>query len=91
MKLLVAGELGTDGTCAVGDDYQGVAMTLIDSMSTLAVLGNASEFQKQAHWLTHHVSAFPAPDQIGFNVLGATIEGLHIRLVECCPSIGALF
>ena len=51
-----AGELGTDGTGAVGQDYQGVAMTLIDSMSTLAVLGNASEFQRQVHWLTHHVS-----------------------------------
>ena len=52
-----AGELGTDGTYTVGEDYQGVAMTLIDSMSTLAVLGNASEFQRQVHWLTHHVSS----------------------------------
>lgn len=50
------GELGTDGSCNVGEDYQGVAMTLIDSMSTLAVLGNASEFEKQVHWLIHHVS-----------------------------------
>ena len=31
-------------------------MTLIDSLSTLAVLGNSSEFQKQVRWLIENVS-----------------------------------
>ena len=49
------GELGTDGTHKASKEYQGVAMTLIDTMSTLAILGNASEFQKNMHWLIHNV------------------------------------
>jgi len=57
LRSFCAGELGTDGTCKISDKYQGVAMTLIDSLSTLAVLGNSSEFQKQVRWLINNVSS----------------------------------
>lgn len=68
-----AGELGTNGNGTMGADYQGVAMTLIDSMSTLAVLGNASEFQKQVHWLTQHVSRACLPSMVA--AVNATVMG----------------
>ena len=36
--------------------YNGVALTLIDSLDTLAVLGNASEFARGVRWVGGHVS-----------------------------------
>ena len=36
--------------------YSGVALTLIDSLDTLAVLGNATEFAKGVRWVGAHVS-----------------------------------
>lgn len=39
-----------------GSTYSGVAMTLIDSLSTLAVLGNKTEFEKSVLWLDSHIS-----------------------------------
>ena len=36
--------------------YSGVALTLIDSLDTLAVLGNASEFSWAVRWVSTHVS-----------------------------------
>lgn len=36
--------------------YNGVALTLIDSLDTLAVLGNRSEFARGVRWVSTHVS-----------------------------------
>ncbi len=36
--------------------YKGVALTLIDSLSTLAVLGNATEFTRAVRWLETNLS-----------------------------------
>jgi mannosidase alpha-like ER degradation enhancer 1 len=38
------------------EGYKGVALTLIDSLDTLAVLGNASEFAWAVRWVEAHVS-----------------------------------
>ena len=70
---MLPGELGTDGTHKVSEEYQGVAMTLIDTMSTLAILGNASEFQKNMHWLTNNVG----PPFLAELVTTATIPDLR--------------
>ena len=45
------GELGNLNLEHLSDSYQGVAMTLIDSLSTLAVLGDAAEFASSVEWL----------------------------------------
>jgi mannosidase alpha-like ER degradation enhancer 1 len=45
------GELGNLNREHLSEEYRGVALTLIDSMSTLAVLGNTSEFAKNVRWL----------------------------------------
>ena len=37
-------------------NYSGVALTLIDALDTLAVLGNASEFAWGVEWVQEHVS-----------------------------------
>ena len=37
------------------EQYQGVALTLIDSLSTLAVVGNQSEFEKGVWWIAEQV------------------------------------
>jgi hypothetical protein len=50
-----AGELGNLNREFLNSSYQGVAMTLIDSLSSLAVLGNRSEFAKNVYWLSRHV------------------------------------
>jgi hypothetical protein len=36
--------------------YSGVAMTLIDSLDTLAVVGNRSEFVRAVRWIGRHVT-----------------------------------
>lgn len=38
------------------EGYAGVALTLIDSLDTLAVLGNASEFAWGVRWVGQHVT-----------------------------------
>ena len=43
----------------ISSEYQGVAMTLIDTISTLAVLGNSSEFQRNVNWLVRNVRPLP--------------------------------
>ena len=47
-------ELGADSPTRSG--YHGVALTLIDSLDTLAVLGNASEFAWAVRWVSENVS-----------------------------------
>ena len=36
--------------------YSGVALTLIDSLDTLAIAGNVSEFERGVRWVSEHVS-----------------------------------
>ncbi len=36
------------------EEYDGVAMSLIESLSTLAVVGNTTEFTKSVDWLSKH-------------------------------------
>ncbi|DBA85723.1 TPA: hypothetical protein ACH3X1_005291 [Trebouxia sp. C0004] len=50
------GEFGNPNPPQCHQGYQGVALTLIDSLSTLAVIGNQSEFEKGVWWLAHEVS-----------------------------------
>eukprot|EP00884_Botryococcus_braunii_P002291 jgi/Botrbrau1/12062/Bobra.0295s0017.1 len=50
------GELGNLNREYLNSSYQGVAMTLIDSLSSLAVLGNRSEFAKNVNWLARHMT-----------------------------------
>lgn len=52
----VAGELGNLNREYLNNSYSGVAMTLIDSLSTLAVIGNHTEFAKNVNWIAKHVS-----------------------------------
>jgi mannosidase alpha-like ER degradation enhancer 1 len=37
-------------------NYEGVALTLIDSLSTLAVIGDKREFQKAVFWIKNNLS-----------------------------------
>ena len=50
-----AGEIGNPDPPQCRKGYNGVAMTLIESMSTLAVIGNATEFEKGVWWLADEV------------------------------------
>lgn len=38
------------------EHYRGVALTLIDSLDTIAMLGNVSEFEWAVRWVAEHVS-----------------------------------
>ena len=50
------GELGNLRREHLSSSYRGVALTLIDATSTLAVLGNASEFAKNVRWMSRHLN-----------------------------------
>ena len=49
------GELGNLRREHLSLSYRGVALTLIDATSTLAVLGNHSEFAKNVRWMARHL------------------------------------
>jgi mannosidase alpha-like ER degradation enhancer 1 len=49
-------ELGNLNLQHLSANYSGVAMTLIDSMPSLALLGETSEFRWAVHWVATHVS-----------------------------------
>ena len=50
------GELGNLRREHLSSTYRGVALTLIDATSTLAVLGNHSEFAKNVRWMSRHLN-----------------------------------
>ena len=56
-----AGELGDVKGLKGNKGYSGVALTLIDALSTLVVIGDAKRFQEAVSWLTNNVchSYFP--------------------------------
>jgi len=41
--------------CEGVDTYGGYALTLVDALDTLAVLGDAAEFRRQAVWVAHNL------------------------------------
>ena len=54
-----AGELGNVEGVPVNTEYSGAALTLIDTLSTLAVIGDAKNFEAGVNWLLDNVSAAP--------------------------------
>lgn len=89
------GELGNLNREYLNTSYQGVAMTLIDSLSSLAVLGNRSEFAKNVNWLARHVrrrfTAFLTfipvaliPSVHFHFILVAVMLSIHFHLHSCC-------
>eukprot|EP00850_Spirogloea_muscicola_P001621 SM000006S19386 [mRNA] locus=s6:421678:426268:- [translate_table: standard] len=50
------GELGNLQLEHLSETYNGTALTLIDSLTSLAVLGNGSEFEKSMKWLSKSIS-----------------------------------
>ena len=49
------GELGNLDMKHLPEDYAGVALTLIDATSTLAVLGNKTEFARNVRWMERNL------------------------------------
>ncbi len=49
------GELGNLDLQHLTDTYRGVALTAIDALSTLAILGNWTEFERMMSWISDHV------------------------------------
>ena len=49
------GELGNLDMKHLPEDYEGVALTLIDATSTLAVLGNRTEFARNVRWMERNL------------------------------------
>jgi hypothetical protein len=47
-------------------DYEGVALTLVDSLSTLAVIGDSRRFQESVNWVTNHVRESPSEQALYF-------------------------
>eukprot|EP00927_Polykrikos_kofoidii_P034079 TRINITY_DN28911_c0_g1_i1.p1 TRINITY_DN28911_c0_g1~~TRINITY_DN28911_c0_g1_i1.p1 ORF type:complete len:588 (+),score=77.55 TRINITY_DN28911_c0_g1_i1:71-1834(+) len=58
--------------------YKGVGLSLIESMTTLAVLGNVSEFRKCVAWLEEHPKLFD--QDVRVNVFEAIIRALGALL-----------
>ncbi|KAK9800749.1 hypothetical protein WJX73_004612 [Symbiochloris irregularis] len=58
------GELGNLDRVPVSAEYKGVALTLIDSLPTLAVLGKHKEFEQGVQWLVDHADWFDADVRI---------------------------
>ena len=67
--------------------YKGVALTLIDSLDTLAVLGNASEFAWGVNWVAEHVSFDLDVDvhlfETNIRVLGGLLSAHLIASGQC--------
>lgn len=66
-------ELGNLDLSRLSQNYSGVALTLIDSLSTLVVLGDKKEFEKAVKWLSANLS-FAVDARV--NVFEATIRGV---------------
>lgn len=49
------GELGNLDLQHLTDEYRGVALTAIDALSTLAIMGNWTEFERMIYWLADNV------------------------------------
>ena len=57
--LSFAGELGNVDGVPVNGDYSGVALTMTDALSTLAVIGDAHNFERSVNWLIDNVRPGP--------------------------------
>ena len=54
-----AGELGNVQGVHSNFAYSGCALSVIDALSTLAVLGDSSNFEASVNWLVQNVSGHP--------------------------------
>ena len=54
----LAGELGDVQNLRQQTAYSGCALSLIDALSTLAVIGDRARFQSGINWLLQNVSAY---------------------------------
>ena len=43
-------------TCTGADTFGGLALTAVDALDTLMVMGNVSEFERMTNWVVEHVS-----------------------------------
>jgi len=70
-------------------DYHGVALTLIDSLSTLAVLRNATEFARAVDWVSANINF---DQDVRVNIFEANIRLLggllSAHLLALDPSLG---
>lgn len=72
--------IGEFGNHHIGDldspheQYQGVALTLIDSLSTLAVVGNQSEFEKGVWWIAEQVHSVMHISTFALQCTALTVE-----------------
>ena len=53
------GELGNVDGVPVNGNYSGAALTLTDALSTLAVIGDAYNFERSVNWLIANVRSRP--------------------------------
>lgn len=63
--------------------YSGVALTLIDSLSTLAVIGDAVNFEKSVLWLSENVR----PIQV-HTPLAQLQSHTGQKVLSCLPTLG---
>ena len=80
----IAGELGNVQGLHSNVAYTGCALTLIDSLSTLAVLGDASNFETSLNWLVQNVSACP-PASCQHSVVTRTDAQISFWLMLTLP------
>ena len=60
-------------SCKGADTWGGMSMTVLDTLDTLAIMGNASEFERMVNWCIAHVD-FDVDDTV--SVFETTIRAL---------------
>lgn len=73
------------------NNYEGIALSFLESMSTLAVLGNVTEFRKAVTWLEDHPRLFDQDVRVNvfeaiIRVLGALLSA-HMVAVYTVPEL----
>ena len=58
-------------------EYSGAALTLTDALSTLAVIGDAHNFERGVNWLIANVR----PSPLGYLVRLACVRGFHAKAI----------
>ncbi|KAK9826719.1 hypothetical protein WJX81_001107 [Elliptochloris bilobata] len=83
------GELGNLNMERLSANYEGVALTLVDALSTLAVMGNASEFAWAVRWLSANLD-FDADVRVNVFEVNIRLLGglLSSHLLASDPATG---
>ena len=68
------------GACNGADDWGGIALTLLDTMDTLALMGNAHEFERGVRYCVQHLS-FDQDETV--SLFETNIRALG-GLLRCC-------